>query len=70
MVNRKKKMDASTVENRLNPSVLGPVEDPTTDSMFNMADRQTKELLGQEDRSQPQSESDPQKKTAKRRKAA
>ncbi len=31
----------STVENRMNPSV---VQDPSTDSMFNLADPQSKEL--------------------------
>lgn len=34
----------STRENRLNPSVSGPLKDPTTDSMFNLADRQTREI--------------------------
>ena len=32
----------STRDNRLNPQVSGPLEDPTTDSMFNVADPQTK----------------------------
>lgn len=31
-------------ENHLNPSVTGPLEDPTTDSMFNVADPQTREI--------------------------
>lgn len=33
----------NTVENRMNPSVL--VQDQSTDSMFNLADPQTRELL-------------------------
>lgn len=36
--------NTSTRDNRLNPVVSGPLEDPTTDSMFNVADRQTKEI--------------------------
>lgn len=52
----------STVENRLNPSVNGPLEDPTDDSMFNNADPQTRELL--------QKESKRQTKTSKHRKLA
>lgn len=35
----------STTENRMNPSVTGALEDPSSDSMFNLADPQTKELL-------------------------
>ena len=38
----------STLENQMSPSMNGPLEDPTTDSMFNLADRQTRELLGQD----------------------
>ena len=62
----------STRENRLNPSVTGPLEDPTTDSMFNLADRQTRELLGQDtgkNRSRGRSRTN-QQKTAKGRKVA
>jgi hypothetical protein len=36
--------NTSTEETRLNPSITGPLEDPTTDSMFNLADPQTREL--------------------------
>lgn len=35
----------SATDNRISPSVAGSVEDPSTDSMFNNADRQTSELL-------------------------
>ena len=41
---------ANTVESRMNPSVTGPLEDPTDDSMFNNADPQTRELLQRESR--------------------
>ena len=37
--------NSSTAENRLNPSVTGPLEDATDDSMFNNADPQTRELV-------------------------
>jgi hypothetical protein len=37
--------NTSTTENRMNPSVAGALEDPSSDSMFNNADPQTKELL-------------------------
>ena len=53
---------ASTMENRMNPSVTGPLEDPTDDSMFNNADPQTRELLQRESRRH--------KKTPKYRKVA
>ncbi|HEY6967649.1 MAG TPA: hypothetical protein VJA94_00355 [Candidatus Angelobacter sp.] len=53
---------ASTKENRMNPSVTGPLEDPTDDSMFNNADPQTRELLQRESRRH--------KKTSKGRKVA
>jgi len=36
--------NTSTRDNRMNPSVNGPLEDPTTDSMFNLADPQTREI--------------------------
>ena len=36
--------NTSTQESHLNPSVTGPLEDPTTDSMFNSADPQTREI--------------------------
>lgn len=52
----------STKENRMNPSVTGPLEDPTDDSMFNNADPQTRELLQRESRRH--------KKTSKYRKVA
>lgn len=54
--------NSSTVENRMNPSVSGPLEDPTDDSMFNNADPQTRELL--RDKSKRPA------KTQKRRKVA
>ena len=53
---------ASTKENQMNPSVTGPLEDPTDDSMFNNADPQTRELLQRESRRH--------KKTPKNRKVA
>lgn len=52
---------------------VGPLEDPTTDSMFNLADPQTEELVGEEpseDRSRLQDERRRKKKTAKSRKTA
>jgi hypothetical protein len=54
--------NSSTVGNRLNPSVNGPLEDPTDDSMFNNADPQTRELLHRESKRQT--------KTRKHRKVA
>lgn len=38
----------STTENRMNPSVTGALEDPSSDSIFNLADPQTKELEKEE----------------------
>ena len=61
----------STRENRLNPSVIGPLEDPTTDSMFNLADQQVRELLEEnmdKDRLQHRGASVRRKKAAKNRK--
>lgn len=52
---------------------VGPLEDPTTDSMFNLADPQTEELVGEEvseARAKEQGQSSRQKKTAKSRKTA
>lgn len=54
----------STVENRLHPSV---VQDPSTDSMFNLADPQTRELLEEDshkDRSARKGGGHPRRRTA------
>ncbi|HEY6351312.1 MAG TPA: hypothetical protein VI636_18055 [Candidatus Angelobacter sp.] len=55
----------STRENHLNPSVTGPLEDPTTDSMFNSADPQTREI-----EKGTEKDSSRRKKTSGKRKAA
>jgi len=63
----------STQENRLNPSVTGALEDPTTDSMFNLVDAQTRELLEEnmdKDRLQHRGASVRRKRAAKNRKTA
>lgn len=53
--------NTSTKGNRMNPSVTGPLEDPTTDSMFNVADPQTRLIEEEEQHSS-------ERKTRKRRK--
>lgn len=55
----------STRENRMQPSVTGPLEDPTTDSMFNVADPQTQAI-----EESTRKDGSRQKKTRKSRKAA
>ena len=55
----------STRGNRMNPTVTGPLEDPTTDSMFNLADPQTREIEETEEQSRSSRE-----KTRKKRKIA
>lgn len=53
--------NTSTRSNRINFSVTGPLEDPTTDSMFNLADPQTRLIEEEEQHSS-------ERKTHKRRK--
>ena len=55
----------STRGNRMKRSLTGPLEDPTTDSMFNLADPQTREI----EESAEQSSSS-REKTHKKRKIA
>src|SRR5215469_7827758 len=57
--------NTSTRDNRMNPSVTGPLEDPTTDSMFNLADPQTREIEESEEKG-----NSPREKTRKKRKIA
>lgn len=65
--------NTSTRDNRMNPSVNGPLEDPTTDSMFNMADPQTREIEESAAKSKDESRrgaSSQREKTPRKRKAA
>jgi hypothetical protein len=61
--------NTSTRGNRLNPSVSGLLEDPTTDSMFNLADPQTTEIIG-DTTGKEDSRRDNKQKTSKNRKTA
>ena len=53
----------------MNPSVSGLLEDPTTDSMFNLADPQTTEIIG-DTTGKEDSRRDNKQKTSKNRKTA
>lgn len=57
--------NTSTRGNRMNPSVTGPLEDPTTDSMFNLADPQTRAIEEIEKHAKP-----PREKTRRKGKIA
>jgi len=57
--------NTSTRGNPTKPTVTGPLEDPTTDSMFNLADPQTREIEEIEEQS-----SSSREKTRKKRKIA
>lgn len=57
---------SNTTEDRMNPSVVADVDDPSTDSMFNQADPQTRDLLEKNSAKRAQR----QKRGAKRRQTA